>query len=155
MRIKFRNILYSLFCHGNNGYANAHQCSGIRNMPDLISQPVHYGLPFLLCFSKFPPSLGTATRRNQFHLSSPCHGCTYTDIVSVIPASITLWGCDYVISPMFLNLFLPCPGVDQTKPSYPTRHGSTSCPHNLIRYSSFRRTYHRSYRPLHIPPTTC
>jgi len=27
-------------CHGNNGYANVHQCPGINNVPDLISHTV-------------------------------------------------------------------------------------------------------------------
>jgi len=55
MHIQSRHILQLFFCHGNTGSANAHRRSGIRNTPELISHPLHQGLPYLLCFLIFPP----------------------------------------------------------------------------------------------------
>jgi hypothetical protein len=35
------------------------------------------------------------------------------------PSSNSLYGWDYTLPPMFLKLFLTCPGVDPTRPFYP------------------------------------
>jgi hypothetical protein len=37
--INYKYLTFT-FCHGNNGYANVHQVSGISNVLELISHPL-------------------------------------------------------------------------------------------------------------------
>jgi hypothetical protein len=69
MQIQLRNIWHLSFCHGNNGYANAHHCSRIRNMPDLSLTFRTRNCHTSLVSRNFRPSLApTLVAFNSTHL---------------------------------------------------------------------------------------
>jgi len=103
----------------------------VSTLPDLIYQPVPWDCHTSFVSLYFHPSLVTATRPIPFHQHSPWTQSTTHTLFQYSPPTLPLYGCDYSLSPMFPNHFLPCPGVEPIKPFYP-RHGRTSRSSNLI-----------------------